>query len=249
MNREKNNLRLFLPLSLKESNMARTPQSRGKCQYCGEETAKSGMSRHLAKCEKRAQVIQAAEAGKESEETLWHLRVQDAYGKDFWLDLEMRGPAALEKLDAYLRAIWLECCGHLSEFTVGAWGGHKVGKSRRADDVFSKEPDLLHLYDFGTTSETRIHVVGSRQGRAATKHPIALMARNNHPARTCRECGKPATYLCLECLYEGDEGGEWFLCEEHAEDHPHQEYGEPLALVNSPRLGMCGYTGPAEPPY
>jgi hypothetical protein len=22
-----------------------------------------------------------------------------------------------------------------------------------------------------------------------------------------------------------------------------------LPVVNSPRLGMCGYTGPAEPPY
>lgn len=30
---------------IKVSNMARTPQSRGKCQYCGEETAKSGMTR------------------------------------------------------------------------------------------------------------------------------------------------------------------------------------------------------------
>lgn len=85
--------------------MARTPQSRGKCQYCGEETAKSGMSRHLAKCEKRAHVLQIAHAGKQPEETLWHVRVQAARDKDFWLDLEMRGSATLEKLDAYLRAI------------------------------------------------------------------------------------------------------------------------------------------------
>ena len=26
-------------------------------------------------------------------------------------------------------------------------------------------------------------------------------------------------------------------------------YGDPISLVNSPRLGMCGYDGPAEPPY
>jgi hypothetical protein len=229
--------------------MSRKPQSRGKCQYCGEETAKSGMTRHLAKCDKRAQTIQAADASKQPDETLWHVRVQDAYGKDFWLDLEMRGSATLEKLDAYLRAIWLECCGHLSKFTVGGWQGYDIGKSRKADDVFAKETKLLHLYDFGTTSETEIHVVGSRKGKATTKHPIALMARNNMPEMLCKECDKPATYLCIECLYEADEAGTWFLCDEHAEDHPHTEYGEPVPLVNSPRLGMCGYDGPAEPPY
>jgi len=229
--------------------MARTPQSHGKCQYCGEETAKSGMSRHLAKCDKRIQVIQAEDAEKGTEGTLWHLRVQDAYAKDFWLDLEMRGSATLEKLDTYLRAIWLECCGHLSQFTVGGWGGHEVGKARTADNVFAKETELLHLYDFGTTSETVIKVVGSRQGKATTKHPIALMARNNIPESVCQECEKPAAYLCMECLIEGDMETNPYLCEEHVEDHPHDEYGESISLVNSPRLGMCGYVGPADPPY
>lgn len=229
--------------------MSRKPQSRGRCQYCGEETAKSGMSRHLEKCGKRAQTIRSAEAGKQPEERLWHIRVEDAYARDFWLDLEMRGSAALEKLDVYLRSIWLECCGHLSKFTVGGWGGYDVGKARMADDVFPGEPELLHLYDFGTTSETRIRIVGDRRGKATTKHPIALMARNNLPERTCQECGKPAAALCMECLIEGDMDTNPFLCEDHAEDHPHTDYGEPVPLVNSPRLGMCGYYGPAEPPY
>lgn len=229
--------------------MSRTPQSRGTCQYCGEETAKSGMSRHLAKCAKRIQVIQSADAGKGTEETLWHLRVQDAYAKDFWLDLEMRGSTTLEKLDAYLRAIWLECCGHLSKFTVGGWQGYDIGKARAADNVFAKEIELLHLYDFGTTSETVIKVVGSRQGKAATKHPIALMARNNMPDNVCQKCDKPAAYFCMECLIEGDMDTNPYLCEEHARDHPHTDYGEPIDLVNSPRSGMCGYEGPAVPPY
>jgi hypothetical protein len=33
------------------------------------------------------------------------------------------------------------------------------------------------------------------------------------------------------------------------EEHPHESYGEPTLLVNSPRVGLCGYEGPAEPPY
>jgi hypothetical protein len=35
--------------------------------------------------------------------------------------------------------------------------------------------------------------------------------------------------------------------EEHAEDLDHEEMMMPI--VNSPRTGMCGYDGPAEPPY
>ncbi len=226
--------------------MPRKPQSRGTCKYCGEETAKSGMIKHLAKCEKRFKMIESA---KQPMETIWHLRVQDAYSKEFWLDLEMRGSATLEKLDHYLRAIWLECCGHLSKFTVGGWGGYEVGKGRKADDVFTIETTLRHLYDFGTTSETDIQVVEVRKGKATTKYPIALMARNNMPEMFCNVCDKPASHLCLECLYEATETGTWFLCDEHAENHPHEDYGEPLPLVNSPRLDMCGYEGPAEPPY
>src|SRR3990172_8965481 len=92
----------------------------------------------------------------------------------FWLDLEMRGSATLEKLDAYLRAIWLECCGHLSKFTVGGWGGFDIGKARKADSIFEPGLVLRHLYDFGTTSETDIKVVDARQGKPATKHPMVL---------------------------------------------------------------------------
>ena len=229
--------------------MPRKPESRGTCAYCGEVITKRSVAKHLEKCPKRLDVLQTAASSDRPVETLWQLRVQDAYDKDFWLDLEMRGPATLTKLDDYLRAIWLECCGHLSEFTFGGWGGVKVGMSRKADAVFEPGLVLRHLYDFGTTSETDIKVVGFREGKATSKHPLALLARNLQPEMLCMECDQPAGWLCIECLYEADEPGTYFLCAKHVEDHPHVEYGEPIALVNSPRLGMCGYDGPAEPPY
>jgi hypothetical protein len=67
------------------------------------------------------------------------------------------------------------------------------------------------------------------------------------PEATCITCGQPATHLCMECLIEEQVWGA--LCTAHAHTHAHEDYGEPIELVNSPRLGMCGYTGPAEPPY
>ena len=44
--------------------MARKPQSKGACIYCGDEVAKGGMSKHLAACAKRKVIIEQAEKKK-----------------------------------------------------------------------------------------------------------------------------------------------------------------------------------------
>ena len=159
----------------------------------------------------------------------------------------MRGSATLKDLDSYLRAIWLECCGHLSRFSLGGWQGNEVSKNRRADEIFEPGVELTHIYDFGTSSLMLIKVVGARKGKPTTSRPIVLMARNLMPECECIKCKQPAIWLCMECLTEENVWG--VLCDEDAETHPHDNYGEPVRLVNSPRLGLCGYAGPAEPPY
>ncbi len=114
------------------------------------------MSKHLAACPQRRAVIEAADGKKGESQTLFHLRAQDNDGGDYWLDLEMHGNSALSTLDHYLRAIWLECCGHLSEFSTGRRYGEEISQDRKAKAVFTVGESLLHLYDFGTTSETLI---------------------------------------------------------------------------------------------
>ncbi len=222
-------------------------QSRGTCQFCGKESSKGALTRHLKSCP--ARTAASAKADQGGDEFLLHLRVQDAYSPDFWLHLEMRGSATLKDLDRYLRAIWLECCGHLSQFSVGGWSGQEIAKSRAAHLAFSAAGDrpLTHIYDFGTESETQITLVAAREGKPLTKHPIVLMARNLMPEAACQECDAPAAFVCMECIYEENESG--LLCAQHVKDHPHDEYGEPMGLYNSPRTGMCGYDGPALPPY
>ncbi|MCB0082298.1 MAG: hypothetical protein KDE47_15255 [Caldilineaceae bacterium] len=226
--------------------MARKRQSQGSCMYCGKEMSKGGISRHLKSCSARQDAM--ADAAGDKEQALYHLQVQDAERGDYWLHLEMSGNATLQQLDKYLRAIWLECCGHLSTFFIGgAWSGMEVAMNRQIDRVFDMTDVLDHIYDFGTSSETKIKYVGKRKGVPLTKHPIALMARNVIPAAPCQECGQPAAWLCTECIYEHDMSG--FLCDEHGQAHPHDDYGGVMVYVNSPRVGMCGYAGPAEPPY
>ena len=224
--------------------MAGRKHSRGTCAFCGTETTKGSMGKHLQSCEKLQETAANAKTGEPQE--LLQLRVQDAYSKDFWLDLEMRADAPLKELDKYLRAIWLECCGHLSQFSTDGWDG-KIAMKQKAGDAFAKSETLMHIYDFGTSSETNVELRATRTGQPLTNRPIALLARNKTPEEPCRDCGKPATHLCMECIYENNEPG--FLCAEHVKDHPHDDYGEPIEIINSPRLGMCGYDGPAEPPY
>ncbi len=227
--------------------MAQKQQTKGACAYCGREMTRGGMARHLRSCEKRQQAIAAADAKPGPDGTFLHLQVQDASGGPYWLQLEMDGAATLKKLDSYLRAIWLECCGHLSQFSTGGWGGRQISMGRKAAEVLQPGVELTHIYDFGTSTETLIKVVDVREGKPTVSKPIALMARNDPPSFTCMDCGNPATSLCMECVYEENRSG--MLCEQHAEEHPHDDYGGLLAVVNSPRMGECGYSGPAEPPY
>lgn len=228
--------------------MPRAKQSQGKCNFCGKQMSKSGLTKHLSGCLERQQVISQANQKAGATQSLYHLQVRDAYSSDFWLHLEMNGTATLNDLDKYLRAIWLECCGHLSQFSVGGWSGDEISKGTRIERVFKIGVELTHIYDFGTSSETLIKAIGVREGKPLTKHPIFLMARNNMPEVFCMECDQPAAWLCMECVSELEESG--LLCDEHVRSHPHQDdYGEPMPLYNSPRVGMCGYDGPAEPPY
>lgn len=226
--------------------MSSRKQSQGACVFCGRKMTKGGLSKHLKTCPQRQEAIKATEkAGPR--QRLFHLQIQDTGSSDFWLHVEMNDGATLKELDKYLRAIWLECCGHLSQFSVGGWSGDEIPMSRKIGQVFRPGVELTHIYDFGTSSETLVKAVEVREGQPLSKHPIFLMARNHMPEAVCAECGEPAGWLCMECLIEA---GEWVtFCEKHAEEHPHDEYGEPMPLVNSPRLGMCGYDGPAEPPY
>ena len=119
--------------------------------------------------------------------------------------------------------------------------------SRRVQDVFEPGVELTHIYDFGTSSMTLIKAIRVRQGKPLTSHPIVLMARNSPFDAPCQQCEQQATWLCCDCEAESDEAG--LFCDQHGEEHEDVHPDGLLELVNSPREGMCGYSGPAEPPY
>jgi hypothetical protein len=226
-------------------------RSPGRCAYCDRVISKSGMTRHLQSCEKRA----AAMKSERGSGRLFHIVVEGRDNPEYWVHLEAPGIATLDELDALLRETWLECCGHLSAFYISGLEYSSFVDPYDIAPLFGPEPETMnkelyrvlrpgtrffHEYDFGSTTRLTLRVVSERKGRVGDK-PIAVLARNEPPEIACSECGRPATQVCVECIWEG----RGWLCEECAEDHDCDEYLR-LPVVNSPRVGVCSYTGQIE---
>jgi hypothetical protein len=95
-------------------------------------------------------------------------------------------------------------------------------------------------YDFGTTTELRLKAVGFWD-RETEEDAIQLLARNDAPQIACHECGKQiATQICTDCQCRDAEAG--WLCDDCADQHDCGSEGM-LPVVNSPRTGVCGYSG------
>lgn len=218
------------------------PKSSGTCNLCGKTFGRAAMTRHLGTC---SLLPDPAGSVRETEPG-FHLLVQPRYNKDYWMHLAAPVEAPLSRLDAFLRDIWLECCGHLSAFTID--GTQYVSQDARelGDRGMGArlrrllQPGMLftYEYDFGSTTELHLKVLAVRE-QIAKGGAIELLARNDEPAVTCQRCGgRPATQICSECDCRGD----GWMCQPCAEEH---ECGTEMCLPvgNSPRAGVCGYCG------
>ena len=91
--------------------------------------------------------------------------------------------------------------------------------------------------DFGSTTYLKLKVVAESYDILKGSN-IKVIARNDQPQITCSCCDKFATKICTECLWTGEE----WLCDDCAKNHKCSEEMF-LPVVNSPRTGICGYTG------
>jgi hypothetical protein len=220
--------------------------SEGQCNLCGVTFSKSAMTRHLKSCKQKEQ-----NSGKSSpsrnlrQAEIFHLMVEGRYAPDYWMHLEVPADATLEDLDSFLRRIWLECCGHMSAFMIEGKTYSVAPMAEfddesmetRLDDVLNPGMKFNYEYDFGSTTHLSMKVVSQEQKQIKDEF-ITVLARNEPPSIHCMSCGKMAAQVCTECLWSG----EGWLCDECAAEH---KCGEEMLLpvVNSPRVGVCGYTG------
>jgi len=152
--------------------------------------------------------------------------------------------APLSKLDDFLRHTWLECCGHLSAFEIGGKRyasepmDEEMSMRTRVSEVLEVGMKLFYQYDYGSTTALVLRVVALRE-QDLPKGTVQLLARNEATQVSCQRCSiQPATKICTECAWNG----EGWLCEACAVAH---DCGSEMCLpvVNSPRVGVCGYTG------
>lgn len=331
--------------------------SKGICNFCKGEFEKSKMTQHLKYCKQRIASMETTRAQEPEKTKLFHLVVEGRYLPMYWMHLEMPADATLADLDDFLRATWLECCGHLSAFRIGkvsylsqtqdmyyeivdpnSTAGEESGEEEDEEEADEEEledlspvevveqlleilsaefqnnladvplPELeaklseiltsrlgislppemqsqvsnlahylqlssslfadsyreqdmgaelgealkvgqkfFHEYDFGSTTELALRVVGEREGVVAEDEdgdPIAVqvMARNEPPVIPCRVCGKPATKVAAGYYSVGDGA----LCDICAKSDRNEYEDSFLPIVNSPRVGVCGYTGDQE---
>lgn len=198
--------------------------SKGNCYLCGAGLGKTAMKNHIL--DQHCQ--------KADEQTCALLKIEGLDDKDYWLYVDVPLDKSLSVVDKFLRSIWLECCGHMSAFHGP--GYESIGKNRKWSE-FQPGDKLLHEYDFGSTTECLITVVG-RTTRSPQKSAVRLLARNIPPKLQCAQCGAPATDICVGCMYGSDHP---FYCAACGEEHKHEDML--LPITNSPRMGVCGYRG------
>jgi hypothetical protein len=221
--------------------------SYGVCEICGHRTTKGHMLRHLKKC------LETESWVKNNHTQLYQFRIEAYYLPMYWLDIEIGANKVLRDLDEFLRDIWLECCGHMSQFQINEYhyvmpydGSYEIWEHEGSMDIAlfdalgTELDEIAYEYDFGTTTYLKLGVIGKREGKIKRKG-LRLLARNEAPDWQCAKCDQTATDICSYCYYESGAA----FCEAHKKDHGcDEEYF--LPVVNSPRTGVCGYCGPGE---
>lgn len=206
------------------------PKTRGPCGTCGRPFTAATMGRHLAACVGPGPALHVA---------------MDVGPGTWWQHLALSPTATLRDLDHHLRDTWLECCDHMSAFGIDgtryesrvepdgyAWGPRPRSMSAKAAQVLLPGATFTHEYDFGSTTRLRGRVIGTI---APGKGKVTVLARNEPIAWPCG-CGLPATRICPWCRS--------VACDGCAAPCPCDDFDEmALPVVNSPRMGVCGYGG------
>jgi hypothetical protein len=199
------------------------------------------MSRHLTTH------LKELDGQKEIKKQAFHIRITAA---EMFLHLLIDGMQPLQRLDNFLRTIWLECCGHMSSFEVKGkkyyndWDVGEIGekKSQKVSKIFKKGIKLDYQYDFGSTTYLEIEVLG--EYKIHIEGGIQLLTRNEPLEILCHDCKKePAIEICSVCMYHEAS----FFCKKCAKKHAKkcedfEDYAA-MPVVNSPRMGVCGYEG------
>jgi hypothetical protein len=173
------------------------------------------MTRHLDMCRARQEAVTGVVGRQTRPVRSFHLAVSGRHAPVYWMHIEAPTSTTLADLDDFLRDTWLECCGHLSAFTIRGitytssvdpeWGMGDRSMNVKLDRVMAVGDELHHKYDFGSTTYLRLKVLSEREGPARGRG-IEILAQNEPPPIPCDVCGREATQICAECSWSGEAG-------------------------------------------
>lgn len=212
-------------------------KTEGACLGCGEKRTATYAGIHVLKC---AETLAALQRDAKLEEG-YLIRVSwDEQPHMYWLLIAMAKSLTFDDLDAFLRKIWLECCGHLSEFIIGGKHNFSDAESdelmeKQVGQMFYQGMEFRHAYDFGSTTKLILKVLKPIEACSANK--VVLLMRNDPPEFSCERCQKQAHFICSICNGK--------ICRACWKRHSCVKREDDLymlaKLVNSPRTGVCGY--------
>lgn len=226
---------------------------KGKCYFCNKEFTKAGILKHIKSCPAMKEYMVEDEQSSKVKKNKFILSIMPNYDVH-WIYIAINKTATLKELDEFLRDVWLECCGHLSSFEINnttydsvvdyTWKSNSKDMNVKLKDVITLKDKMNYQYDFGSTTDLTIKVVGELSSSRIGKK-IEILARNNAPQVECSKCNNKALYYDIE-NYE-------YLCEKcyHNIDEEDRELINEMEYWNSPRDGVCGYYGEKsnEDPY
>ena len=244
----------------------------GTCYICHQTLPGNRIHRHLLHCIesrtglKPSQDPRRRDRRRTAQKTA-HLSVR-ARERPHWMELGVRCDATLRDLDWFLRAVWMECCGHVSDFMIGYYiYSEMVPRSgdpwrHTGKTVNAAIPPLARFeyeHDYGSPTKLDLEhcaVFGELVQAVSPAQPwhggkIVILARNN-PLQVCLRCGRPAHWRAdLELgefeVYEEDfYESEGVLCADDLDPITFCEECAPAAsdllpLPNSPRVGVKCY--------
>ncbi len=202
-----------------------------ECLICHRVFFANKFVRHLGSC-----IPKQVGAGKTVQYVLIRARSEDFGHFAYFLIPDSK---TLDDLDEILRNFWLNCCyEHMSAFFIR--------KEELSMDLelrgFEPKSKLDYMYDFSYTTYLTIEVLKLFEFEPNPDNLSWILGHNEPFEYICDTCNKGKA---VQLIPEGR--GRGFFCQTcfaesvYGDDEYEEHYC--LPVVNSPRMGICEYTG------
>lgn len=193
------------------------PISLGMCNLCQDMVNDLDASGHLIECVAGEGLPKSSGSDPPGHDQSLHLSVHDGSGL-YWMELAVRADTTLRQLDEFQRGMWLECCGHLSEFKIRGTRYSNLAPNPddpdadfiRADywmeddevhmdvavaDVMPEGVEVSYAYNYGSTTELYLENRGRHGYLVSLLHPRqpwhgdrVEVLARNEPDEECVAC-------------------------------------------------------------